>query len=707
MRPVDAEEDAPTRQFVDANAAPEERQLRGRLRAALFGDALEPVRIGRFIIIERIGKGGLGVVYSAYDPELDRRVAVKLIAPNFRDAREAADMHARLHREARAMAKLSHPNVVTIFDVGEHEGGLFVAMELVEGSTLRSWWTQVGDDWRRKRDLLVGAARGLAAAHDKGIVHRDFKPSNVLVAGDVARVLDFGLARVSEVQTPMSEPTPNPTPHPSQSGAGEGLSVITDAGTVLGTPAFMAPEQATGGAIDPRSDQFSFCLTAWEALFGVRPFGGDDIDERLAAIGRGPPPVPTRRDGVPVWLADALRKGMALDPSKRHASMDALVHAMTRDLRSRRRQRSAIIIAAVASAAIAGAAAWWFRPQPPPDPADEVETLAATAHEAAAKSYYVYPPPEAPDEPTAYAAVLALEALGGEIDGLGDEKAAELRTEFADTLVRLGDTYWDRDGGRPFAIDYYAAALMFEPGLDRAKERAALTLGELVALRTKAASGDFTEAELDAAQTLHALAAPTPEARSERLAKRKSVSSTSAAKLAKLAGATPAKAEPEAKAKASPDPTPVPVPAASPETDVQADTPPDTSDKPPALTGKAARKAAAAQVAEGKQAFARGDYGQASKHYHRALELDASSHAAQAGLGELAFDRGKYGEAVRHFDRAVRLGPKKASYWLSLGDANLRVVQYEAARAAYKKAKSLGDSRAQSRLDKLDERTGR
>ncbi len=699
MRPVDAEEDAPTRPFVDANAAPEERQLRGRLRAALFGDALEPVKIGRFIIIERIGKGGLGVVYSAYDPELDRRVAVKLIAPSFRDARESAEMHARLHREARAMAKLSHPNVVTIFDVGDHEGGLFVAMELVEGATLRSWWSQAGDDWRRKRDLLIGAARGLAAAHEKGIVHRDFKPSNVLVAGDVARVLDFGLARVSEVQAPVSDPTPNPTPHPS----GEGLSVITDAGTVLGTPAFMAPEQATGGAVDPRSDQFSFCLTAWEALFGVRPFGGDDIDERLAAIGRGPPPVPTRRDGVPVWLADALRQGMALDPAKRHPSMDALVYAMTRDLRSRRRQRVAIVVAAVVSAAAAGAAAWWFRPQPPPDPADEVQTLAATAHEAAAKSYYVYPPAEAPDEPTAYAAVLALEALGGEIDGLGDEKAAELRTEFADTLVRLGDEYWDRDGGRPFAIDYYAAALMFEPGLDRAKQRAALTLGELVALRTKAASGDFTEAELDAAQTLHALAAPTPEARTARLAKRKSVSSTSAAKLARLAGAEPTTPAP----KAAPKPIATPQPEAPPQTDAQAASAAQTGDKPPALTGKAARKAAAAQVTAGKQAFARGDYGEASKHYHRALELDAGSHAAQAGLGELAFDRGKYGEAVRHYDRAVKLAPKKAGYWLSLGDANLRVVQYEAARAAYKKAKSLGDGRAQSRLDKLDERTGR
>jgi tetratricopeptide (TPR) repeat protein len=702
MGSVDADEDAATGRLADVGAEPEERQLRGRLRARLFGDALEPVKIGRFIIIERIGKGGLGVVYSAYDPQLDRRVAVKLIAPSFRNDDEAAAMHARLHREARAMAKVSHPSVVTIFEVGDHEGGIFVAMELVEGMSLRAWWQQAGDDWARKRDLLVGAARGLAAAHDKSIVHRDFKPSNVLVAGEVARVLDFGLARGSEVEAP----TPMPTPHPS-GGEGPGLSVITDAGTVLGTPAFMAPEQATGGAVDPRSDQFTFCLVAWEALFGHRPFGGDDLDARLAAIGRGPPPVPTRLAGVPVWLVDALRKGMALQPERRHASMDALIHAMTRDLRSRRRQRIALVAAAVGSAVVAGGLAWWFRPGPPVDPADEVDVLVAQAHEAAAKSHYVYPPSDAPEEPTAYSTVLALEGLGGDQDGLGDERAAQLRAEFSDTMVRLGDEYWDRDGGRPFSIDYYAAALMFEPGNRRAKERASLTLGELVALRAKAASRDFTESELDAAETLHALAAPTPEVRSERLAKRKRVSASSAAKLAQLAGATPKASAPTKVAVATPAAKADPQVPPEVDDDLQIVEEPDApAPAPAAHSSKSQRKQAAEQVAAGRTAFRSGNYDRASQHYHRALELDAGSHGAQAGLGELAFDRGKYQEAVRHFERAVKLSPKRAGYWLQLGDANLKVVQYEAARAAYKKAKALGDGRADARLEKLDQRTG-
>lgn len=712
MGPSDGSSEPQTHRTIGESEDLDERQLRGRLRSRLFGEAVEPVRIGRFIVVEKIGKGGLGVVYLAYDPELDRRVAIKLIAP--RDDSENTDMQARLHREARAMAKLSHPNVVTIFDVGEHGGRVFVAMELIDGKTLRKTWKEPGTTWQTKRDLLVGAATGLAAAHAKGIVHRDFKPGNVMVANGVAKVLDFGLARHSEVDfddpsTPSPPSTPPPLP-PSVDDTTSGLAVVTQWGAVVGTPAYMAPEQATGGAIDPATDQFGFCVTAWEAFYGHRPFGGDDIRARMQAIHRGPPAA-VARDGVPAWVGEALRKGLAADPRDRHVSMDALIVALTRDLRSRRRQRIALVSAAVVSAAVAGGLALWLRPAPVTDPPSEVAVLAARAHESAEKGYFVYPPADTPDVRTAYSSVLALEALGGDKEGLGDETAAGLRQEFAETLVRLGDEYWERDGGQPFAIDYYAAALMFDSGLERASERSSLTPGEFASLRDKAATGAFSSAELEAAETLHALAAPTDDARRKRLAKKKKRrrSAASQVRLAQLeesvglahpaAPARPPKTADPKSAKVEPAPLPEPEATAAEPTDPVA----HAAEKP----AKRQPKLASKEIKAGRAAFKSGSYASAGTHFHRALELDSQSHAAHAALAELAFDRGRYPEAVRRLGKATRMAPKNRNYWLALGDANLKTVQYKAARSAYERAKSLGHARAQARLDKLDRRTGK
>ena len=347
---------------------PEERALVGRVRARLFDEEPEPVEIGRFVVGERIGTGGLGVVYAAYDPELDRKVAVKLVAPANKSDEGSADMHARLRREARAMAKLVHPNVVTIFDVGVHADSVFVAMELVEGVTLQHWWDGARGDWRRIRNLFVGAARGLAAAHDKGIVHRDFKPSNVIVTPDpeIARVLDFGLARSAEVVA-----------SPAGSGGETGLSVVTRAGSIVGTPAYMAPEQARGGAVDPRSDQWSFCFTMWEALFGTRPFGGDDLPARLALVDAGPPE-PPRHGGAPTWLVAALRRGLAADPDDRFATMDALIDALQADTRTRGRNRRVAAFGVVLAVATGGAA--WRSMSGPglDDGAVQVDNLRAT-----------------------------------------------------------------------------------------------------------------------------------------------------------------------------------------------------------------------------------------------------------------------------------------------------------------------------------------
>ncbi|MBA2542205.1 MAG: serine/threonine protein kinase, partial [Deltaproteobacteria bacterium] len=227
--------------------------------------------VGRFLVLGRLGAGGMGVVYAAYDPELDRRVALKLLRGSSRED----DVRARLLREAQAAARLSHPNVVSVFDIGVFEGRVYFAMEYVEGVTLAEWLR--GDRaWPDIVEMFVQAGRGIAAAHEAGVIHRDFKPENVLVGRDGrARVVDFGLARAAD-----GEPTPVPAlassadPDETQP-AMRGISDrLTRTGTLLGTPRFMAPEQFAGGEITPSTDQFGFCVALYSALYRTLPFRG-------------------------------------------------------------------------------------------------------------------------------------------------------------------------------------------------------------------------------------------------------------------------------------------------------------------------------------------------------------------------------------------------------------------------------------------------
>jgi serine/threonine protein kinase len=239
-------------------------------------------RVGRYQIVGVLGSGGMGVVYDARDPELDRTIALKLLHA----CADATELQVRLLREAQAMARLSHPNVLPVFDVGTWEGRVFVAMEKMPGGTLAGWLRERP----RTRDQILSvfrrAGRGLQAAHDAGLLHRDFKPDNVLVDGETVRVSDFGLARRSD------EAAPAPS-------GGEGpLDVtLTRTGSLVGTPAYMAPEQLDGRMLDVRADVFSFSVALWEALFGARPFAGSTVGELRAAIAAGPkaPPRTKRR----------------------------------------------------------------------------------------------------------------------------------------------------------------------------------------------------------------------------------------------------------------------------------------------------------------------------------------------------------------------------------------------------------------------------
>ena len=287
-------------------------------------------KVGRFTLLQRLGVGAMGVVYSAYDPELDRRIAVKLVRT--RQQRGAARARARLVREAQAMARLSHPNVAVVHDVGTHEDDVFVAMEFIRGRTLQAWLREQPRGWAEVVEVFVQAGRGLAAAHAAGLVHRDFKPANAMIGDDGrVRVLDFGLCFAESSDT-------------ESSGEGRLDMRITRREEVVGTPAYMPPEQfMQGGAVGPASDQFSFCASLYEALYGQLPFAGETVQAVSMAIAGGELRPPPRGSRVPLWLASAVQRGLRPQANERFPTMEALLRVLGR---TRSRARGGVAIAA-------------------------------------------------------------------------------------------------------------------------------------------------------------------------------------------------------------------------------------------------------------------------------------------------------------------------------------------------------------------------
>jgi len=298
-------------------------------------------RVGRYVITQTIGSGGMGVVYRAYDPELSRDVALKLLKVGA-DGSTGSGREGRLLREAQAMARLQHPNVVAVHDVGLADEGVFIAMEFVEGQTLDAWLSAQKRSLREIIDVFAGAGHGLIAAHHAGLVHRDFKPSNVIVSptGRV-RVVDFGLARAAEAR---GEKHGRTVPLRATS------ETVTLAGAIVGTPAYMAPEQHLGETVDHRADQFSFCVALWEAVYGRRPFLGARVEELVEHVVGGIREDPPPEIKVPPRLVRLLDRGLERAPDARYPTMDALVADLTRATPTRHRM-------IVAAAAIAGVAA--------------------------------------------------------------------------------------------------------------------------------------------------------------------------------------------------------------------------------------------------------------------------------------------------------------------------------------------------------------
>ncbi|MBZ5711971.1 serine/threonine-protein kinase [Nannocystis pusilla] len=318
------------------------------LKRALFPRRSQPVMIGRFNVLRQLGQGGMGVVYACYDDKLDRKIAVKVLHAEI--VRSQKNAEARLLREAQAMARLSHANIVAVHDVGQTESTVYVAMEFVDGSDLDAW-LKTPRPWRAIAAAFVQAGRGLAAAHRVGIVHRDFKPQNVMMTEDgTVKVLDFGLARASEGEG-RDEWLTSVTDG-SELSSSHLRSSLTRTGTVLGTPAYMSPEQHRGEVATTASDQFSFCVSLYQSLYGAPPFAMHSYEALRADVLRGnvaPPPV---RSPVPSYVFKVLQRGMRPEPSARFRSMEELLAALERDPRAKYRRVAAL----VASVAITGAA---------------------------------------------------------------------------------------------------------------------------------------------------------------------------------------------------------------------------------------------------------------------------------------------------------------------------------------------------------------
>ncbi|MGC4122141.1 MAG: serine/threonine-protein kinase [Myxococcales bacterium] len=310
--------------------------------------------VGRYLVLELVGEGGMGAVYAAYDPELNRKVALKLLKV---DSAGAEVARARLLREAQAMARLNHPNAVTVYDAGFYGEQVFLAMELVDGQTLAQWLASSERSVRQIVDAFATAGEGLAAAHAAGLVHRDFKPQNVLVdrLGRV-RVTDFGLARV--------EPRDAGEGSVARAVAPRTSVEVTVGGTVAGTPAYMAPEQFVGNPTDARTDQFSLCAALFEALAGRLPFAGNDFESLRASVLLGAPDLSALPKAVPAHLRQVLARGLSRQPADRFPSLADLLRELRRDPAAKVRRAAARAVSVFLAVGLVGASgAWLYRQQ--------------------------------------------------------------------------------------------------------------------------------------------------------------------------------------------------------------------------------------------------------------------------------------------------------------------------------------------------------
>lgn len=683
----------------------------------------------RLKIVRWLGQGGMGVVFEVRHLDIERRYAAKLL-----NLESTPQRRQRFQQEARTISQLGSPYIVEVFDFKRlPDGRLLFLMELVDGPSL----SQVcRDSGPLALPRLVGLARqvckGLHDAHERGFVHRDVKPDN-LVLGRAAdgreqiKLVDFGLATL-------------------QGNRGKRRGG--------GTPAYMSPEQCQGLATDIRSDIYSLGASLYELATASLPFDGEDEAsvKRQHLEDLPEPPSSRVEGGLEPGLDALILRCMAKQPEDRYADaveLEAALIELQLELRLRtpfddlpaptldderrqrqlssglaqllgedqRRQRRQWGIGAVLLAALGLAAVLGVRAQAQAQQAEqqrheaELVALRERAEQAAAHACWIYPPADDPAGDTAYRVILDIEELHIQT---ALDTGSELREQFTTTLIGLGDTYWDAEGGRSFAADFYAQAVVFTPGHERALARSRLGVTELMRLRSRAADGDFSRYELDALRLLQTLADPDEDDRRATLAAlyhEGELSERQAAKVGRLLG------DPVVRSGDTLAPEPAPT---DPEAEAAAERLEDAgetgetgeTDDDELATSTArdprpgAKDSSPKLLASAKRAFDAGRSDEAETLYRKALARSARNVDALVGLHHIHFDRGEYRKALDFVERAVELRPKRASLRMYAGDACVKVLDWTCARKHYRKAKALGVARAQDRLDLVDEQSG-
>lgn len=684
---------------------PEPEPDRRRLESRVWKQREHRLAPGQIIagtswrIMRWLGEGSVGVVYEAQHVEIGRRAAIKIVKATLAEDPAAID---DFRAEARASAKIGSPNIADVIDfVVLGDGRLMMAMEFVPGPSLHEVLVAEG---RMAPARVIGILRqvckGLQAAHAAGLVHRDVKPENIMlgtIAGcpDTVKIVDFGIATI----------------------LGE------RAARHAGTPYYMPPEGMSSAALDGRYDVYSVGCMMYEMLTGAPPYVDSSLERVLWMHMSAPLPSFAAHDAthdaeLPAELIQVVLRCLAKLPEDRHASMIELEAALCEaQIAAKLRtawddlplpplepERLAKLRAKLPTRGIARRGMGWWLPillgcgiacgslvvvpmlgeapmvEASVSPTSEVEALVARAHEAAALASFVYPPVDDPQADTAYTLVARIDAL----DGVEASDAAQsLRDEFASTLVRLGDETLAKPGGEAFALDFYVQALLFDPEIEPARSLVTLSPGELLALRRKAGSGQFSEAELIAVEPLAAFVEPSlagQHAKLEAIRARRSAQRRASASdqldtlLASGAVAlAPAPPEPLALGEVQPGGTRV---------------------------GSADRLVAKAQ-AEHEAMRLDG----AKRLYFKALRLEPRRADALEGLAGVYFDQGKYSKAVTYYELAVRRATRDADLRVALGDAYVKRLDFDQALEQYAKAKLLGSSRAADRIARIERGT--
>ena len=711
----------------------------------------------RYKLLRWLGEGGMGVVYEAAHVDIERRSALKIL--RF-DLSQQPRMTQVFRDEARAASRLGSPHIVEIYDFGElPDGRLFFAMELLDGHDL----VPTEEEPVIPADRLVGILRqvckGLAAAHDAGVVHRDVKPENIIVGAtddrkDVAKIVDFGIS--------------------SMLAAGQ-----TDGGGIAGTPHYMAPEQILGDKFDSRLDVYALGCTAYELLVGVPPFDAEDVEDILQQQVSKLPDAPrtVRPDlQIPAALESVIMRCLAKSPEQRFPNMEELEAALCEaqisagittpwddlpvpQLADPDRRATIVakmpnaphaatkrgwvwpVVAGLSTLAAAGLALFLaFRGGPTDEELSIVEKLTAEAQDAATDQIWVVPMAHKPDAPTAYMKVVELEDVEGPAEDAADDRAEELRDRFATSLVATADQLWDQ-GAEDAARRYYLYALTFDMDHERALERFDHSPVMLAKFRDHARTGDFDLQEQLLATAAGAQAEQDPAKREGMENAVEEVIETqpeiSAAQLAQLAEAAEGtrireKVEKRVKRGSGIEPTPVAAPPsadpfeeeAAPDEpgveDVLIEEPEPTKPKPKfkpkprqeqdggELLGKAKRDPvkAAELAAQGQAALRSGQRQKATSLFNQAIAYDRRNAKALMGLSDVYFDTGSNQKAINYAEKAVAAAPKSGAYRIKLGDAYYKVLRYKDAKAQYQKAKDLGAKRAKDRLAKVNAKLG-